>query len=530
MVPGHTDGTDGKDSTDEQCDSRPSGTDAHTGDERGSSALPTVGKRGLRLLATVLVAGLLVVSAGAGGALAVAPTAGAGAMATPTMATGDTQPAAENGSALTVAFIADAGMSDDTRDVLNLIADEGADVVVYSGDFDYADDPQAWADMLDRELGPDVPVVAVMGNHDVERWDDYQQVIREGLNRSDAVQCTGDLGWQSTCTMDDLTVVQSGVGMCNYNDPSKADYIPERCADYDTADDESYVADQLANATTTWKVCSWHLVNGRYQLGDKESLVPASLYDTCREGGAIVATGHDHTYARTYPMANFSTETVADRSPPYTVGNGSSFAFISAAAGQSFYDPTDLVDEPYWNATHTDGEFGAFFCTLRPDGTGECYFETVSGDVVDGPFAIRQATTNETATDQQPTPTPDTGNTTAPDAGTDTPGAGDGTQNETTTVDDSAGTGSAALPNTLVVDGRGTGDVTTYAFTVTGDVERVADASTADGSSPWDRIADVAADGEAVGVVGEGVDVYRFSGDIVVKTVDGDAGVSVEMV
>jgi len=403
MAPSQTDDADASESSRERPAFWSSADDANT---RGASK-----RSQLLVVVTLLVAGLLVVGASAGGALAGPPAANSGG----------------NDSATTVAFIADAGMSDGTRDVLNLIADEGTDVVVYSGDFDYQDDPTGWVDMIDAELGPDIPVLGVMGNHDVEHWAAYQRALSDRLNRSDEVKCSGDLGWESTCRTADLTVVQSGAGICAYDDPSKAGYLPERCADYDPADDEAYVGDQLDHAATTWSVCSWHLNDADYQVGDKSSLVSAALYDTCREGGAIIATGHDHAYARTYAMADFSTESVADTSPPYTVGNGSTFAVVSGAAGHSIYDTTDLVDAPYWAATHTSGAFGAFFCKLNPDGTGECYFKTVDGEVLDGPFEIHRAgandstagttvneTTTEAPTTESTTEAPTTDESTAP--------------------------------------------------------------------------------------------------------------------
>jgi len=74
------------------------------------------------------------------------------------------------------------------------------------------------------------------------------------------------------------------------------------------------------------------------------------------------------------------------------------------------------------------------------------------------------------------------------------------------------------LPNTLVVDGTTADGLTGYAVTVAGAIERD-DARSSGGALPWDRLADV---------VGDGVDVYRFSGEVVSRTVEGDANLTVE--
>ncbi|MFB6183569.1 MAG: metallophosphoesterase [Haloarculaceae archaeon] len=287
---------------------------------------------------------------------------------------------------VTVAFIGDQGTSEHARAVLRMIDREDADLVVHSGDFDYYDSPGDWSAMIDEELGPDVAYLAVVGNHDRGNWSGYRPVIENQTERADNLTCSGDTGLLATCTYRTVTVVQSSMGMCNGQAASK---YPGLCGELQSFDQEAYVSQSLSNASTTWRICSFHKVNHAYQVGDKPSDVPVSMYDTCRRGGAIVATGHDHDYARTYPMANYSRRTVASRSPPYTVGPDATFAVVSGVAGTSFYSPSEMARKDWWAKTYTNGSFGAFICTFRQNGTGECYFETADGEVVDGPFAIR---------------------------------------------------------------------------------------------------------------------------------------------
>jgi hypothetical protein len=85
------------------------------------------------------------------------------------------------------------------------------------------------------------------------------------------------------------------------------------------------------------------------------------------------------------------------------------------------------------------------------------------------------------------------------------------------------------LSKSLVVDGQTAGDVTTYTFTVTGEVVRdVEDSTSSDDGLTWSAIEDVADGGKVVGLVGDGVDVFQYSGEVTDFTVDGDAAVYME--
>ena len=113
-------------------------------------------------------------------------------------------------------------------------------------------------------------------------------------------------------------------------------------------------------------------------------------------------------------------------------------------------------------------------------------------------------------------------------AGDDT--SGDDSTGDRSSGDDSSGDGTSedeTYPHLLTVTGDG--DVTQYAFTVSGDVDRDGESSVvADDSTPWDRMNDVAKNGKVIGVVGNGTDGYRFSGNLTALTVDGDADVAVD--
>jgi hypothetical protein len=128
------------------------------------------------------------------------------------------------------------------------------------------------------------------------------------------------------------------------------------------------------------------------------------------------------------------------------------------------------------------------------------------------------------------------------DGSSDDGSSGDGSSGDGSSGDDSSGDGSSGdgssgdgssgdtgeRPHLLTVDGDGS-DVTNYTFTVSGTVVR--DDSLSESSTEgtqWNRLEDFAQDGKVIGLVGGGVDAYRFGGNVTSLTVDGDANVDIQ--
>ena len=133
------------------------------------------------------------------------------------VSTVSTVPTTEN---LKVAFIGDQGSGNDADFVLHLISDEGADMVLHQGDFDYSDNPDLWDDKISLILGENYPYFASIGNHDVTSWDGYQQKLSERLSRVTGADCSGDLGVNSSCNYMGLFFILSGVGTMGNNHTS----------------------------------------------------------------------------------------------------------------------------------------------------------------------------------------------------------------------------------------------------------------------------------------------------------------------
>jgi hypothetical protein len=282
----------------------------------------------------------------------------------------------EPADALTVAFIGDQGSGPGAREVLNLIKAEGTDLVLHQGDFDYRDNPGAWDALITEVLGAEFPYFASVGNHDVKAFlgpGGYQAKLMQRLGRVPGAQCTGDLGIMSACTYRNLFVVLSGIGTIpkQPDDPAHIGYLRK----------------QLANSRAPWKICSWHKNQRSMQVGSKRDEVGWRAYAACREAGAFIATGHEHSYSRTHLMDNFEAKAISSPSSILRIRPGRSFAFVSGLGGKGVR--RQRRGGPWWAAIHTRDQgarHGALFCKFA-DGArarrASCYFKDIDGAIAD---------------------------------------------------------------------------------------------------------------------------------------------------
>jgi 3',5'-cyclic AMP phosphodiesterase CpdA len=293
---------------------------------------------------------------------------------------------AENGPSLSdtipadfkIAFISDTALNSNTHTVLQLIKDEGADMVLHQGDIDNAengpDSPIQWDQLVTNVLGADFPFFAVIGNHDVGTWDGtsgFQALLQARLDRIPDAECIGELGVQAACSYKGFFFIQSGVGTRGGSQAEHADFIEE----------------QFAQDDHIWHICSWHKNMQKMQLGEKSDETGWGVYEACREAGAIIATGHEHSYGRTYLMASFSEQIIQNRSDRLVLRDGQSFAFHGGLGGFEIRDQNQ--DWPWFAVAYTsdqDANYGALFCTFNDNGQpnhASCYFKDITGLIAD---------------------------------------------------------------------------------------------------------------------------------------------------
>lgn len=296
---------------------------------------------------------------------------------TPTTIPNDGQATPRN---FRVAFVGDQGIGKPARDVLGLVKSEGAQMLLILGDFDYDDNPNAWDAMLTQALGATFPIFAVVGNHDEKKWPEYRTKLTNRLANIEGARCTGDYGVNAACTYRNLFFVLSGVGT-------------------EGRDHAAFLRESLAANDAIWSVCAWHKNQTALQLGEKSDEVGWDAYEQCRQGGAIIATAHEHSYSRTKTLSNMQSQTIDSAWPSATelrVAPGSSFVFVSGLGGASERKQARCKPStpPYgcggiWGSVYTtdqDADPGVLFIDFNVDGDprkARGYFKNIKGRVVD---------------------------------------------------------------------------------------------------------------------------------------------------
>lgn len=302
---------------------------------------------------------------------------------------------------LLVAFIGDQGNSGNSDAVLQLIKAEGAHATVHNGDFDYADNPSAWNSRIDRILGSTYPYFAVVGNHDAAAWNGssgYASYINARRARVPSMLCSGDLGVKANCTFRGLHIVQScvgtselaGHGNCSADSPEQVDFIRS----------------SLADSGSIWSICAWHKNQHDMQVGGKTNEVGWNAYRECMNAGAIVTTGHEHSYARTLTLTDVGNRAAAHGKTglfdQMQLGAGRNFVLVSGLAGVGIrdYEAASHDDDTWWASYYASNRwlkngvqqpspyasYGALFIRFNVGGDpkrAQGYFKDVNGRISD---------------------------------------------------------------------------------------------------------------------------------------------------
>lgn len=284
-----------------------------------------------------------------------------------------------------VAYVGDQGSTAESVRVLKLVKSEGADLFVIAGDFDYKDDPKLWDKMLTENLG-NMPVLGVVGNHDVKKWDEYEAILRERLSRMPKAHCWGEVGVKLRCEYEGIVFALSGVGTLG-------------------SGHDEFLHESLQESPAAFKVCVWHKNQRLMQAGTKNDEVGWNPYEICLKEGAMVATGHEHSYARTHLLSSFAEQTVVHREKEMVLEKGQSMAFVSGLGGKSIRpqanpswwntfvgtvsgkaaEPKDSYFAKIYTATQ-NAKHAVVFCTYHIDNDprkAHCYYKNIDGEIID---------------------------------------------------------------------------------------------------------------------------------------------------
>ncbi len=276
-----------------------------------------------------------------------------------------------------VAFFGDQGYGEDAQAVLRLVKAEKVDLVLHLGDFEYLDRPDLWREQIAGVLGDDVPYLALLGNHEEAQWEGYKAEVNDLMGKIEGLECEGDIAVDISCHFKNIHFVLSTTGL-----------LSEKIGDARNLSHVKFVKDHFASSTDDWRVCGWHKNQHKMQMGSKGDEVGWDIYEACREEGAMIATGHEHSYSRTYLLSDMSEHTVATTTSPFVFKEGVAMAFVSGIGGKSVR-PQGQATGAWWDSVYTslnNAKPGALFCTFgstTDPKKGKCEFKNIAAETID---------------------------------------------------------------------------------------------------------------------------------------------------
>jgi len=274
---------------------------------------------------------------------------------------------------LKVAFIGDTSTGTNFTSVLNLIKTEGASAVVVEGDMSYSADPTTWWSNVESVLGTTFPVFISRGNHDDSSWSGYLPKAANHLGGA---------------------VREAGAHDANYKTTWRGLVI----ATVRVGDTGARITPLLSNDPHIWKICNWHHNQQAMQVGGKTNEMGWDVYETCRLQGAIIQTGHEHSYERTRTLSSVSSQIVDSTcagASNLCVGPGRSFVNVVGLGGNSVRTQARCLPTtfPYgcngeWAFIYTSDQgatHGAQFITFNAGAPkiASGYFKNINGQTVD---------------------------------------------------------------------------------------------------------------------------------------------------
>lgn len=287
-----------------------------------------------------------------------------------------------------IAFLADSDIGVNADAVLNLIKNEGSQVVIHPGDLNYSEIPQDFENNINGILGAEFPYFYGVGNHDDTVWNGtngYQSFLEARFQRL-GIPWKGQLGVLSSFTYQGITFVSSA---------------PDEFG-ITTTVAGNYIRDEFDGVNAIWRIAFWHKNQRLMQIGGKGNEAGWNVYEESRKAGAIIATGHEHSYSRTHEMSSFQNQTISSTDntvnlivddPLTSIDEGRSFAFVSGIGGKSLRDAeSGLENNPWWaSVSHTGNgsQHGALFGEFNYNGDttlAHFYFKDIDGKIVDDFF------------------------------------------------------------------------------------------------------------------------------------------------
>ncbi|HKQ69518.1 MAG TPA: metallophosphoesterase [Polyangiaceae bacterium] len=274
---------------------------------------------------------------------------------------------------LKVAFAGDMDSRTNYTQVLNLIKAEKADGFVVEGDMTYDAAPAEFWAATEAFLGDSFPVFISRGNHDDSTWADFLPKAAQHLDGAARIAGAHDANYKTIWRGLVIATIRKG-------------------------DTGANITPFLQDEAHTWKICNWHQNQKQMQVGGKGDEMGWSVYEACRQGGAIIETGHEHSYERTKTLLDMTSQTVDPTcSDPneLCVGPGRTFTNVVGLGGNSIRPQLLCLPAIYpygckgeWAHIQTSNQgatHGAQFITFNAGNPKKAtgYFKNVRGEVTD---------------------------------------------------------------------------------------------------------------------------------------------------
>ena len=236
-------------------------------------------------------------------------------------------------------------------------------------------------------FGQSFPIFLARGNHDDGTWSGFKSEAANHLGGATRTAGSHDAAYKTV--FKGLTIVNIKKG------------------------DTAITINNLFGADDhIWRVCGWHQNQNKMQVGAKGDEMGWEVYEACRKKGAIIISGHEHSYHRTKSLTNTKTQTIDS-----TCSSGSSLCVGAATAGKertfvavvgtggtglrsqvrctpsSTSPPYASLSTdtgcPIWASIYTStqkAKFGALFITFNVDGNtkkARAYFKDIGGKTID---------------------------------------------------------------------------------------------------------------------------------------------------
>jgi len=285
---------------------------------------------------------------------------------------------------LKIAFVGDTADGTGWGSVAQLALNEGADAIVTAGDMTYDADPAGWWSRTESIVGQSYPVFLARGNHDDTSWSGF---LAEAANHlGSATRTAGP-----------------------HNAAYKTVFKGLAIATIMKGDSDTTINNMLSSDSHIWRVCNWHQNQNKMQVGAKSDEMGWAVYEKCRQLGAIIITGHEHSYERTKTLTDIDTFAIdgsCSTGSTLCVGPGRTFVNVTGMGGTGIrnqdrctptsttapYPSLNTSDSscPIWASIYTTNQgatsFGAQFIEFNVDGNpkkARGYFKTTSGTTVD---------------------------------------------------------------------------------------------------------------------------------------------------